>query len=417
MGQEKRKVVVVGAGIVGVSTALWLARDGHRVTLIDRAGPGEAASFGNAGLLASAATLPVTGPGLLRKAPRMVLDPRQPLYLRLRHLPALWPWLRRYLRHANSEAAQARADAILPLIGDSLADHTALAADTPAEKYVIPCDYLHGYPDRAGYEADSFAWNTRQRQGFDFSVKDSAEIRAYDPIYGDAIGCVVKIRNHGRISDPGQYVKALAQAAEALGTRMLRGTVTGIARESGKVTGVRLDGQTIECDTVVIAAGAWSKTLAETLGVTVPLHPESGFHMELWAPSHMPKAPLMFAPGKFMITPMDGRIRLAGMVGYSGFDAPAPELPYRMFLHHLKAALPRLEWQDCTRWMGHRPSMADSLPMIGPVPGVAGAFTGFGHDHVGLTAGPGTGRILAQMIAGKRPNIDVRPFAPERFKA
>lgn len=410
-----RNVAVIGAGIVGVSTALWLARDGQNVTLIDRSAPGEATSFGNAGLLASAATLPVPGPGLLRKAPRMALDPREPLYLRLRHLPALAPWLFQYLRYASASAARTRADAILPLIGDSLADHQALAAGTPAERYVQPCDYVYGYADRSGFEADRFSWDTRTAQGFDFSVMDRDAFRKYDPAYGDAIGCAVRMPNHGRISDPGAYVKALATAAERLGVKFVRGEVTAIDKERGQVRGLRLGGETLIFDTVVIAAGAWSKALTRSLGLVVPLHPESGFHIELWEPSQTPRAPLMFEAGKFVITPMDGRIRLAGMVGYGGFDAPPPEAPYRMFLRYLKKALPDLRWKETTRWMGHRPAMTDSLPMIGPVPGVVGAYTGFGHDHVGLTAGPKTGRILAQMISGKHPNIDVAPFAPGRF--
>ncbi len=408
-------VAVIGAGIVGVSTALWLAREGHTVTLIDKAGPGEATSFGNAGLLASAGTLPVPGPGLLRKAPRMALDPREPLYIRWRHLPALVPWLMKYLRHATADAAKTRADAILPLIGDSLADHQALAAGTEAEKYVVPCDYLYGYATRKAFDADRFTWDVRTAQGFEFSVMDLDALRAYDPIYGDAIGCAARIANHGRISDPGAYVKALAQAAERLGVRLIRDEVKAIDRTNGEVTGVRLTGETLAVDTAVVTTGAWSKPLTESLGIAVPLHPESGFHIELWEPSQMPRSPLMFAPGKFVITPMDGRIRLAGMVGYGGFDAPPPEAPYRMFMSHLKAALPGLTWRESTRWMGHRPAVSDSLPLIGAVPGVAGAYTGFGHDHVGLTAGPKTGRLLAQMISGARPNIDVAPFAPDRF--
>ena len=147
----------------------------------------------------------------------------------------------------------------------------------------------------------------------------------------------------------------------------------------------------------------------------MPLHPESGFHMELWQPSAMPRAPVMINAGKFVVTPMEGRIRLAGMVGYGGFDAPAPRAPYRLFLKHLNAVLPGLEWAETTKWMGHRPAIRDSVPLIGAVPGMAGAYTGFGHDHVGLTAGPKTGRILAQLIAGKTPNIDLTPYAPERF--
>jgi len=123
----------------------------------------------------------------------------------------------------------------------------------------------------------------------------------------------------------------------------------------------------------------------------------------------------MLAAGKFVITPMDGRIRLAGMVGYGGFDAEPPRAPYRLFLKYLRSAMPDLTWKETTEWMGHRPAIRDSIPMIGPVPGTKGAYLGFGHDHVGLTGGPMTGRILAQLVSGNTPNIDLAPYAPERF--
>ena len=163
---DRKTVAVIGAGIVGVSTAIWLQREGHDVILIDRKGPAEGASFGNGGVLAAAAVVPVTVPGLLRRAPRMLLDPNQPLFMKWGYLPKLAPWLRRYLAHANAASAHRRAAALTPLIGDSLADHQALAQGTGAERWVIPSDYLFLYPDRAGYEGDAFGWSVRKANGF-----------------------------------------------------------------------------------------------------------------------------------------------------------------------------------------------------------------------------------------------------------
>ncbi|MEM6374776.1 MAG: FAD-binding oxidoreductase [Pseudomonadota bacterium] len=415
MPQDRSKVVVIGAGIVGVSTAIWALREGFLVTLIDRAAPGQATSSGNAGLLASAAIVPVPVPGLLSKAPRMALDPRQPLFVRWSHLIRSAPWLWRYLRQANVDAATKRALSILPLTGDSLADHLALAEGTGAERWILPCDYLAGYPSRATYHADRFAWQLRREAGFEVESLDGEALRIYDPAIGTTIGCAALVPGHGRITDPGRYVQTLAQHAQKQGVQILRAEIEAVLREKGHVTGIRAGGEVIECDKVVVTAGIWSGPLAKDLGLKAHLAPESGFHLELWEPSVMPRSPMMISEGKFVMTPMDGRLRLAGMVGHLGLDAVAPEAPYRLFEHHIKRVLPSLTWGEATRWMGHRPAMSDSCPMIGEVPNIAGAYVGFGHDHVGLTAGPRTGQILAHLLAGKRPNIDLSPYSPDRF--
>ncbi|MEM9678181.1 MAG: FAD-dependent oxidoreductase, partial [Pseudomonadota bacterium] len=169
-GSELRTVAIIGAGIVGVSTALWLQRDGHKVILIDKVGPAEGASFGNGGVLASCAIVPVTVPGLLAKAPAMLLSPNQPLFLKWSYLPKLAPWLLRYLRHANEDAVNRRATAMMDIIGDSLADHQALAAGTGAERWIMPCDYMYLYRSRADYEADAFGWAVRKAHGFKWDV-------------------------------------------------------------------------------------------------------------------------------------------------------------------------------------------------------------------------------------------------------
>ncbi len=410
-----KQVVIVGAGIVGVSTALWLQRDGHDVTLIDRLGPGEGTSHGNGGVLASCSIVPVTVPGLLRKAPKMLFSPDQPLFLKWSYLPKLAPWLIRYLRHANADAVRHRAAAMMPIIGDSLADHQALAAGTRAEKWLVPSDYLFVYNDRAHYEGDAFGWQVRRENGFDWDVLEGAAFKDYDPAFGPSLQCAARLSDHGRISDPGQYVKDLAAEAEANGARILTADVTDIARENGAVTGVRAGGETIPCDAVVLATGVWSGPLAKKLGITVPIESERGYHLELWEPNIMPRSPVMVASGKFVATPMEGRLRLAGIVEFGGLDAAPSRAPFKLLEKNIRAAIPGLTWKKTVEWMGHRPSVADSIPLIGEAPKVRGAWLGFGHDHVGLTGGPKTGRLLAQLISGRQPNVDLTAHSPARF--
>ncbi|MEZ5873064.1 MAG: FAD-binding oxidoreductase [Nitratireductor sp.] len=410
-----KTVAVIGAGIVGVSTAIWLQRSGHQVILIDKAGPASGTSYGNGGVLASCSIVPVTVPGLLRKAPKMLLDPNQPLFLKWPYLPKLAPWLIRYLSNAKADKVRHRAAALTHIIGDSLADHQALAEGTDAQKWITPSDYLFLYNDRAHYQGDAFGWSLRQENGFEWETLEGADFRAYDPAFGPAINFAARLGNHGHITDPGQYVNDLASHVIASGGRFMKAEVDDIVRHDQRVTGLRAGGQTIACDAAVLATGVWSGPLARKLGLKLPLESERGYHLELWEPSIMPRAPVMVASGKFVATPMQGRLRLAGIVEFGGLDAPPSRAPFELLEKNIKAAIPGISWKERTEWMGHRPSIADSIPVIGEVPGTTGMFMGFGHDHVGLTGGPKTGRILAQLVSGQKPNTNLAPFSPSRF--
>jgi D-amino-acid dehydrogenase len=416
MTSEKKTVVVIGAGIVGVSTAIWLQRDGHDVVLVDKAGPGEGTSFGNGGVLASCSIVPVTVPGLLAKAPRMLLDPNQPLFLKWGYLPRLAPWLIRYLGHANAAAVKRRAAALAPIIGDSLSDHQALSAGTGAEKWVVPADYLFLYDNRAHFDGDAFGWSVRKEHGFEWDILEGKAFTDYDPAYGPTLDCAVRLKDHGRIADPGRYVKDLAAHVEKSGGRIIIGEAGDIVRADGRVTGVRVSGETIDCDAAVVATGVWSGPLARKLGIEVPLESERGYHLELWEPSVMPRSPVMIASGKFVATPMEGRLRLAGIVEFGGLDAAPSHAPFALLKRNVEAAIPGITWKETAEWMGHRPSIADSIPVIGEATDVKGAYFGFGHDHVGLTGGPKTGRLISQLVSGRSPNIDLAPYAPTRFR-
>ncbi len=412
---ERKTIAIIGAGIVGVSAAVWLQRDGHDVILIDRAGPGEGTSHGNGGVLASCSIVPVTVPGLIGKAPKMLLSPSQPLFLKWGYLPKLLPWLRQYLGHANADDVARIAAALTPIVGDSLNDHKALAAGTGAEKWIVPSDYLFLYNDRSHFEGDAFGWNIRRKHGFQWEELEGKAFHDYDPVFSEDIGFAAKLSDHGHITDPGRYVKDLAAYVESKGGRIIRASVEDVAREDGRVIGVRADGDIIPCDTAIVTAGVWSGPLAKRLGISVPLESERGYHLELVDPSAMPRSPVMVASGKFVATPMDGRIRLAGIVEFGGLDAPPSRAPFELMRKNARAAFPGVTWKEEVEWMGHRPAPADSIPIIGDVPGINGAYMGFGHHHIGLTGGPKTGRLLAQMIVGRTPNTDMSVYAPSRF--
>ncbi len=412
----KDTVVVIGAGIVGVSTAIWLQRAGHQVTLIDRGEPGDGTSYGNAGVLASSGMVPVTMPGLIRKAPGMVLDPDSPLFLRWSYLPKLAPWLIRYLSHCTLDKTRRSANLIHGIIADSLTEHQMLAMGSDAERWIAKSDYVYVYKNRAEFDKDALTWSIRRENGVTWTEYEGAALRAYEPSLSGDNGFAVACGGNGHIKDPGRYVKDLARHAISNGANFVRATVSDFARVDGKLSAVVTDTGPIPCRAAVIATGAWSKALTAKAGTNVPLESERGYHIELFETSMMPRAPLNFAAGKFVATPMDGRLRLAGIVEFGGLSAPPSEAPYRLLLKRVREAMPDLTWGREERWMGHRPAPSDSVPVIGELPDVKGVYTGFGHHHIGLTGGPRTGRLLADLISGRRLNVDVANYSPVRFK-
>lgn len=415
MKTTQKEIAVIGAGIVGVSTAIYLQRAGHHVTLIDRLGPGEGTSFGNGGVLASCSCVPITVPGLLRKAPKMLFDKNQPLFLKWGYLPKLLPWLTKYLSHANESDVQRISKAIYGVTGDSLSEHQALAKGTQAEKWIVPSDYLYLYKDRAAFKADSFGWNIRKAFGFKWDELKGRAVTDFDGAFSDNLTFAVKMREHGRIADPGEYVKALADHFVSQRGKLMIADVSGFDLKDGRISSVKTSKGNFAFDEIAVTTGVWSGPLAKALGINVPLESERGYHVELWEPNMMPKAPVMHAGGKFVITPMEGRIRLAGIVEFGGLETDASDAPIELLLKNIKAVMPDLTWKREEKWMGHRPAPSDSIPVIGRAPKIENAWLGFGHHHIGLTAGPKSGRLLAQMMDGTKSNLDLAPYAPMRF--
>ncbi|MEO9895592.1 MAG: FAD-dependent oxidoreductase [Paracoccaceae bacterium] len=408
------QILVAGAGIVGVSCAIWLQRAGHDVTIVDRSGPANGTSHGNAGVLAAGAVVPVTVPGLLRKAPRMLFDPDGALFLRWSYLPRLIPFLRKYLSHATDAHVDHYARSMYYLLGDSVDQHESLAKDTPAQKFIHHDDYCFGYKTRADFDADRYGWSKRDAVGVKYSVIPGREYASFDPIFGDAFETVVRCHEHGRISDPGAYVNALADHFVEQGGTLLIDEITDIDVVDLSVTGVHTSNGVLRADHIIFALGPWSKKIAHKMGVKVPFESERGYHIELINPSQSPKAPMMVASGKFVVTPMDGRIRAAGIVEFGGLENGPSTAPFDMIKRQVQKLMPDVRFDDVTEWMGHRPAPADSLPLIGTADDSGSTFQAFGHQHVGLTGGPKTGRIIAGMIAGKTSNADLSPFDPKK---
>ena len=410
-----KNILVAGAGIVGVSTAIWLQRAGHSVTLIERDTPASGTSHGNAGVLAAAAVIPVTVPGLKPKAPGMLFDPDQPLFLRWSYLPRLLPFLRNYLSFGTDDHVAHYARNMTTLLGDSLSQHQALADGTPAAKYVHAGDYCFGYPTEAAYKAEAKYWAIRAENGHDFNAMSGAAYRKIDPFYANQFGVVVACKNHGRISDPGAYVRALADHFIDQGGTIETATLTDIEMENGACQALITDSGRMTADHIVLALGPWSADVARKMGLhNLQFESERGYHIELVNPSAMPRNPVMIAAGKFVVTPMEGRIRCAGVVEFGGLKAGPSRAPFDMLRRYIKNLMPHITYDEEVEWMGHRPAPADSLPLIGPIDTQGRGLVAFGHQHVGLTGGPKTGRIIANMISDVPSNTDLSAFDPLR---
>ncbi len=411
-----KHVIVIGAGIVGVSTAIWLRRFGQEVTLVDRDGPGQGTSYGNAGLLAACAMVPVTTPGLITKAPKMLLDPDSPLFLRWSYLPKIAPWLVRYLKHANDRDTRRIASDLTDITADTVDQHYALTEGLAARDYLCKSDYVFAYGTRAEFEKDRYSWDLRREHGFVPTLIEGAAVQEFDPSFGTGITCLAVVKDHGFVTDPGGYVAALAQEFEQTGGRIIRATVDDIEAIDGTAPRLITSVGPLEADAVVIASGAWSKSLMTRLGLNIPLESERGYHIVMTNASGGPRAPSMISSGKFVATPMRAGLRCAGIVELGGLEAGPSDAPFALLHRKISEAFPALEFEREETWMGHRPATTDSLPLIGEVR-KTGVYTAFGHQHVGLTAGPKTGRLVAGLIADQPSNLNLTPFSPHRFGA
>lgn len=410
------RIAVLGAGIVGLSTAEWLRRDGHEVTLIDRVEPGDPSqtSYGNAGVLANNGVVPVPVPGLVAAAPRMLLDPDGPLFLRWSYLPRLLPWLVPFLMTGRRTQVERISRALADLVGDTADQHRALARGTGAERFFGTGRYTFLYHDRADFEADAFGQALREAAGLVSEPRDRAALLAADPHLGERYGFGLTFRDSGHLTDPGGYSRALFAHFRRTGGAWRQAEIDDVAPRGAGVD-VVAGGETLRADHAVLALGAWSGRLARRLGHRPGLESERGYHLMLEGASRRPPEAYMLKDSAFVATPMAAGLRLAGLVEFGGLSAGPSPGPTAFQRRRVRDLYPDIAWEGERVWMGHRPSTRDSLPFIGESPTARGVWFAFGHQHLGLTAAPKTGRMIADLIAGRRPNIDLGPFRVGRF--
>ena len=410
-----KTIIVIGAGIVGVSTAIWLQRSGFKVTIIDQKGPATGASHGNAGILAASSIIPVPNPSLIKKLPFYLLSKDSPVFFKMSYLPQMFPFLMSYLSKSNLIEVNKYAERMTPLIFDTVCQHKSLAKGTGAEKFISYQDYCFGYETEKNFLNDKKVWKLRQKHGLPFEVVNGNEFSNFDPFYKDLFDVIVKCKNHGKINDPGLYVKTLCDHFLSQGGELIISKVNDISSKNLNDAIVKIESDSLIANKIVVATGAWSKKILKKFKIKMPLESERGYHVEYVEPNFYPKVPMMLTSKKFVITPMDGRIRVAGLVEFAGLKAFKRKPPLNLLKNKIKVLFPNLKCKEKIEWLGHRPALVDSLPMLGYLDKNKQILVAFGHQHLGLTAGAKTGRIVSDLIIGNDIKLKISNYRPNRF--
>lgn len=413
---QPRHVTIVGAGAVGVSCALRLQADGHRVTIFDPRPPGTATSFGNAGAIANGAVAPVSMPGLWRQVPKMLLDPLGPLRIRPAYLPKLAPWLWRFLRAGMPARVEALAQALAPLVMSAYEAHAEQLDLCRVEDIVHRVGWFKVYETDTAFAATAADRDLMTRHGVRFEILNEDEIRQLEPGLAPIFRHGIFQPDAGFVSSPHRLVSGWADHVVANGGEIRTEKVTRIEIGSEGPSELVTESGRHPLDALVVAAGAWSKSLAAQLGSPVPLDTERGYHLNLPAYDGPGlRRPTVIGDHAFVLAPMEDGIRLTSGVEFAGLDAPPDYTAARRLLPVARRVLPGLGDEVNREWLGFRPSMPDSLPVIGPSPHHGSVYFAFGHGHLGLTLGPITGRLIADLLAGRQTPFDVTPFRPDRF--
>lgn len=409
-------VLVIGAGIIGVCSACALQQAGFEVTLVDRKAPGRECSFGNAGGMAVAEVMPLSSPGIVWRIPGWLLDPLGPLAIRWGHLPRLLPWLWRFWRAGTPARVEAASNALASLLASTYDDYEPLLEAAGARGLLSRNGSITVYETRRGWEEDALEWETKQARGIRIEHLGPEAIREQEPDLAPVFAGGVRMPDWGHVADPFAVVNAIATHFERGGGTIRRAEVVDFEPHAGRPAAARTaSGERLGFDRLVVAAGAWSKALARRLGSRVPLDTERGYNTTLPHPGVRLNNMITSGEGKFVLTPMRMGLRIGGAVELAGLAAPPDFARARALLDRARRFFPRLDTSGGTEWMGYRPSLPDSLPVIGRSPRHANVIFAFGHGHLGLTMGATTARLVTALARGDDPGIDLRPFRVDRF--
>ena len=408
-------VAIIGAGIVGLACAWALQRQGLRVLLLDREGIAEMASRGNAGAIAVSDILPLASPGIIRKAPKWLLDPLGPLAIPLPYLPRIVPWLWHFWRASSPSRVEAATHALASLMALSERETAALFEDLELTGELRPNGALYLYESEAEFRRALPGWRRREEYGIAYSQVSGGAIRELEPALSPRFVKALRVEQWTYVSDPHKVCRMIGERLIERGVEFRKTEVRTMEPRGERVALSLADGTTLEAGYAVIAAGAWSHHLSAPLGDRLPLESERGYNTTIPEPGIDITHELIFEEHGFVAVQLEGGLRIGGADELAGLTRPPNYARAAAMLKKSEGFFPGLQTAGGVQWMGHRPSLPDSLPAIGQARCSRNIVYAFGHGHLGLTQAAATGRLVADLVAGKEPAIDIHPFRPQRF--
>jgi D-amino-acid dehydrogenase len=385
--------------------------------MVDPAEPGSEAqcSFGNAGGVCPGSCVPIAMPGMLSKVPGWLADPEGPLYIRLAYLPQALPWILRFLAAGRADRVRHISDAMRALHRLTFECYEPLLQAAGCADLIEHRGQLFVYENADGVSPTDLGLSLRREHGVKVEILDADELRQLAPSVAPFFKRAVFLPEQGQCRNPGRLVAKLAEQVLRAGGRLTRARVQGFDVGEDGPRALLTDQGRIPVERVVIAAGAWSGTLVRQLGSPVPLETERGYHVVVQGADTGTRVQTIWAERKFVATPMEMGVRFAGTVEFAGLKAPPDMRRADILLKQGRRMFPKLEVGEVTRWMGHRPGLPDTIPVISASPRHRNVFYAFGHGHMGLIGGSVTGRLIADLVGGKPPAIDVAPYRVDRF--
>lgn len=416
MSSQQQHCVVIGAGMVGSSCAWSLRRAGFAVTLMDYQEPGQSTSFGNCGCISPNQILPFSYPGIWRELPSWLFNRLGPLFIRWRYLPELAPWFWQFWRSSNWAKVQQIAAAQAPLMRRVIEDFDHLVSSIGASDLVRAEGMINVYDTMEEFRQAKWRYELMDEHGFEWDILAPAELKIMAPELRLDSGMALFYPQWWHSVDPGALSARVAQAGFAEGVSWMQDKVSSVEANDKRVKVVTESGAHVRADQLVVAAGAWSTRLAKQLEHrSVPMTPKRGYHAHIADPGLSLRYPVTSSSRFFVMTPMADGIRIAGTAEFASLDAAPDYRRAQVLLEHGRHYLPNLQTSGVSEWMGQRPMMADSLPVIGRSPRNPRVLYAFGHGHYGLTQGPSTGQIIAQLAQRVAPGIDLEPYRYDRF--
>jgi glycine/D-amino acid oxidase-like deaminating enzyme len=412
--QQEQHVVVVGAGIVGISSALYLQKAGFKVSLIDRQEPGNGASFGNSGAMAPHAFVPVNSPSIPARLLHLMFSGGSPLSINWVYAPRIIPWLVRFLSHCTESEVTRISHALHSLLSRNLEFALPLFAESGADRLVRSHGFLHLYESEADLRTLSTEIALYKEIATNFEELDAAGIRRLEPNLAPIFVKGLYFKSSVHLLSPVEVCTTLARYFSAQGGTILRDEVRQIRkRPDGKLSVIA--SREIVCDQAVLAAGAHSMLLSGEAVEALPLETERGYHVVFGGHGDIIDRTCMSATAGFAMTPMNFGLRCAGMVELAGLKKPPNPACHAYLERTARRLLPGLSERPTSTWMGFRPTLPDALPVIGRSRRTPEIIFAFGHQHVGMSSGCVTGKIVASIAAGETPPVDITPFSPARF--